>query len=254
MLSAKALPSPLELGNRAAAARRCRGDRVRAGRADWSRLLVGVAAAVGTAAARRSTVQRGDEATRWAEARRRSQEWWTMFPDAWSRRPARSSGCPRASAPELQRQQDRPLIRPSTPFQANPGLLQLPPSPPRPPSPPSPSPPPPPPSSPPPSSPPPQQPPGPPPTPTPTLPPPHAPVGRLQPRICRRKPIRRAATKMTARNGRSRAPWVPTSKVSCGMHPSEVSRRCSQRESCVARLFKFAVLDPIRMPRTLPLK
>ena len=49
---------------------------------------------------------------------------------------------------------------------------------------------------------------------------------------------------MTARSGRSRAPWVPTSKVSRGIHPSEVCRRCSQRESCVARLFKFAVLGP----------
>ena len=104
-LSAKALPSPLELGNRAAAARRCRGDRLRAGRAGIRTPVAGHAATVGTAAARRSTVQRGDEAARWAEARCRSQEWWTMFPDAWARRSARSAGCPRASTPELQRQE-----------------------------------------------------------------------------------------------------------------------------------------------------
>ena len=101
-IAAKSATDHLELGSRAAAARRCRGDRVRAGRAS---LRVGVArdaAAVGTAAARRSTVQRGDEAPRWAEVRCRSQEWGHVYPKAWARRPARSSGCSRASAPELQ--------------------------------------------------------------------------------------------------------------------------------------------------------
>ena len=49
-----------------------------------------------------SVATRVDEAPRWAEARCRSQEWGKQDRQTWARRRARSSGCSRASAPELQ--------------------------------------------------------------------------------------------------------------------------------------------------------